>query len=91
MFAIEQAISCLGILQYFFKEVKLNSIDHEKLTLNVTNQRAIEFVSKCFCIDHNDFKCDKNILKYILQIRSSALSVLAKIFYTPVILGELAY
>ena len=61
MFAIEQAISCLAILQYYFKDVKINSAEHEKLTLNVTNQRAIEFVSKCFCIDHDDFQNDKNI------------------------------
>jgi hypothetical protein len=37
MFAIEQALSCLTILQYYFKDVKINSSEHEKLTLNVTN------------------------------------------------------
>lgn len=39
----------------------MNSSEHEKLSLNVTNQRAIEFVTKCFCINHEKFEKDKKI------------------------------
>ena len=82
-------MSCLNIFKNYlvFKDKKIQ----EFLTLNIANVRAIEYFSRCFDLNHNDFKIDGRMVNSILQLRTIALSVLSKIAINSGIIGEITF
>ena len=99
-------MSCLNIFLWYLEQnrdwnknlskkailqKKEKELQNYKLTINVANVRAVEYISRCFGIKHKDFERDKTVYKSILGLRATAMRILSILYYTPPLLGEIQY
>lgn len=57
----------------------------------MANVRGIEFICRTFCLRHQDFRGEMQILKGTLEARCIALKILTKLNFDSSIIGEIAY
>lgn len=105
LFNLEEAVSCLTIFNNYISRLSDVEIPqslsaqvremreqlNEELTNNIANVRAVEFITKAFCIKHRDFESETSVFRQVLQLKCLALQVLSRLTYTSPLVSEIGY